>query len=111
MPRPPSQTCGMRSQWPANRARPVRHHVVQAGADQPERDDPERDRVGEIPVDPASLQLAPRDRTPDQHAEGEQQAVPADVERAPVDEEAARGARDVGEQHGTGPYLHSGHTS
>ena len=42
---------------------------------------------------------AGRSSTPSD-AEGEQQPVPADVQRARVDEEAARGARDGGEQHG-----------
>ena len=79
--------------------RPVRGDVVQARADEPERDDPERHGVREVGVERAARHLAPRDRGPEQHPEGEQEPVPADMQRSRVDQEAARRARDVGEQH------------
>ena len=60
---------------------PVGEDVVEAGAHQPKRNGPHRDRVGQIGINAAAAKLALRDPPGQQHAAGQQDAVPSRLKR------------------------------
>ena len=73
MPRPPCQIFGTLARWCGQNAPQSVSDVVEAGAHQPKRNRPDRDRVGEIGINAAAAKLAPRDPPAEQHAAGQQE--------------------------------------
>ena len=83
----------------ARERRPVGDHVVEPRPDDAARHGPHGDLAGERRIPAAQRQLPARDQDRDEDPGGEQDPVPARRERAEMEDERIRRARDRGQQH------------
>src|SRR5439155_26429593 len=79
--------------------------VVEPRAGKAEGHAPHGDRVGQLGIQAPAAELATRDPSRDQHADPEQETVPAGVDRPRVDHEGVARAWNREHGHGRKAYM------